>query len=48
MELHSRKMKLIAESKDCKKHAVPHAEETRTISKALKKRREDLKRAHDF
>ena len=46
--MHERKLQLIQESKDSKMHAVPHIEETKIISKSLKKRKEELKRAHDF
>jgi hypothetical protein len=41
-------MNLIAESKDAKKHAVPHVAETRALSQSLNKRKTDLQRSHAF
>lgn len=48
MNFHASKLQQIFDSKDSKCHAVPHVEETKKISQHLKKRKEDLKRAHDF
>lgn len=38
MNIHHMKMQMISESKDTKVHAVPHLEETKEITKALKRR----------
>jgi len=48
MNHHAYKLQQIFDSKDSKVHAVPHVEETKKITEELKKRRQDLKRAHDF
>lgn len=45
MNIHHMKMQMISESKDVKTHAVPHLDETKQITKALKRRKHDLKKA---
>jgi hypothetical protein len=39
---------MIAESKENKSSTVPHIEDTKKIEKALKRRKRDSVRAHNF
>ena len=48
MDHHTRNLRMIQETKDTRIMTVPLVDEARLVSKALKKRKEELKRSHDF